>query len=59
MGRLGLRKRNMMRRNTRRDEKKWYHRKRGGRGKSSVGKTTQEGVGGKWSCQTTPIHRDR
>lgn len=35
------------------------HRRRGGGGKSSVGKTTQEGVGGKWSCQTTRILRNR
>lgn len=56
---LGLRKRNTTRRNTLRDEKKWYHRKRGGGGKSSVGKMALEGVGGKWSCQTAPVHRDR
>lgn len=56
---LGLRKRNTTGRNTLRDEKKWYHRKRGGGGKSSVGKMALEGVEGKWSCQTAPVHRDR
>ena len=59
MVRLGLRKINTTCRNTRRDEKKQCHRKRGGGGKPSVGKMAQEGVGGKWSCQTAPVHRDR
>lgn len=54
----GLRKRNITRRSTCRDEKKWYHRKTGGGGKP-VGKMAQEGAGGGWSCQTAPLHPDR
>lgn len=56
MVRPGLRKRNITLRSTCRDEKKQYHRERGG-GKASVRKTAQEGVGWAWSCQTAPSTR--